>query len=141
MAHEKLFLALLGASSAHAEASRNAFATLGVTEGQPKILYILRRQDGYVQKELAEICGVRQSTLAVLLMKMEEQNFIRREVDYISGGKRAYRIFLTDKGRVQADEIELIVEALEEKSFFGFSQEEKENLLTLLSRAEENIRR
>lgn len=86
MACDKIFLALLAASSAHAEASRKAFTAMGLTEGQPKVLYILNRQDGYVQKDLAEFCGIRQSTLTVLLSKMEKQNFIKKNPVMYQGG-------------------------------------------------------
>ncbi|WP_160675874.1 MarR family transcriptional regulator [Clostridium sp. C8-1-8] len=141
MAHEKLFLALLGSSSAHAEASRKAFNALGLTEGQPKILYILQNQDGQVQKELAAVCGIKQSTLAVLLGKMEKQNLIYKEVCYVSGMKRAYKIFLTEKGRDIAEHLYKVVEELEEKSFAGFSPEEKATLLSLLSKVEYNMQK
>lgn len=140
MLHDKLFLALLGASSAHAEASREAFAALGLTEGQPKILYILKRQDGHVQKELASICGIRQSTLTVLLARMEELNYIRRETCYVSGRKRAYKIYLTDEGRKKAEMLENVVEELEEMSFRGFSMEDRKNILIMLSKIEENMK-
>ena len=140
MEHTKLFLALLGASSAHADASRKAFSELGLTDGQPKILYILYRQDGYVQKDLAEICGIRQSTLTVLLARMEEQGYIYKEICHISGMKRAYQIFLTEKGRVKAQELELVIEELEKKSFNGFSEEEHQMILKLLSKVEENMK-
>ena len=137
---EKFFLKLLGVSSAHAEMSRVAFGKLGLTEGQPKILYILRRQDGHVQKELADFCGVRQSTLTVLLTKLEQQGWIERRSCYVSGNKRAYRIFLTEEGRRVADALEELVEELERKCFVGFSEEETALLLMLLDRVERNIR-
>lgn len=140
MLHDKLFLALLGASSAHAEASREVFASLGLTEGQPKILYILRRQDGHVQKELANICGIRQSTLTVLLTRMEELGYIRREICYVSGRKRAYKIYLTDEGREKAEILEKAVDELEERSFRDFSKKDRENILRLLSKVEENMK-
>lgn len=140
MIHDKLFLALLGASTAHAEASRAAFASLGLTEGQPKILYILKRQDGYVQKDLANVCGIRQSTLTVLIARMEEQNYIRRETCYVSGRKRAYKIYLTDEGRKKAEMLEEVVEELEERGFKGISKEDREHILKTLSKIEENMR-
>ncbi len=140
MACDKIFLALLAASSAHAEASRKAFTAMGLTEGQPKVLYILNRQDGYVQKDLAEFCGIRQSTLTVLLSKMEKQNFIKKKSCYVSGGKHANRIYLTEEGKAMADRLEDVVEDLEQKTFKGFSKEEREVLLRLLSMAEENLR-
>lgn len=140
MAQEKLFLALLGASSAHADSSRKEFGRLGLTDGQPKILYILQRCDGVVQKDLASICGIRQSTLTVLLGNLEKQGFICKEACYVSGGKRAYKILLTDAGKEMATRLDVAVEELESKSFRGFSEEEKASLLELLSRVEENLR-
>lgn len=140
MVHEKLFLALLGAASAHADASRIVFASLNLTEGQPKILYLLRRHDGIVQKDLAVKCGIRQSTLTILLAKMEELKFIRKEVCYISGMKRAYKIYLTEEGFAKAEELEKEVDKLEEKGLKGFSEEERKTIRTLLARVEENMR-
>ena len=140
MVYDKIFLALLATSSAHAEASRKVFAELGLTEGQPKVLYILNRKDGYVQKDLAEICGIRQSTLTVLLTKLEQQNFIEKRVCHVSGGKHANRIYLTKEGRVMAEHLEDAIEDLEQKTFKSFTKEEREGLVRLLSKAEENIR-
>lgn len=136
---EKLFLALIETSAAHAQKSRDEFQKLNCTEGQPKILYILRRQDGVVQKQLAEICGIKQSTLTVLLTKMEKADYIRREVCIVSGGKRAYKIYLTDAGRNIADKIEDVVQELEELSFQGMSFDERKQLLTLLGKVAKNL--
>lgn len=137
---EKFFLKLLSVSSAHAEMSRAAFLSLELTEGQPKILYILKRRDGHVQKELANLCGIRQSTLTVLLSKMEEQQLIYRDVCYVSGNKRAFRIFLTEKGKEVAEKLEQTVDKMEEKCFTGFNEEEKKQLLRMLERVEINIK-
>lgn len=140
MGHEMLFLGLLGASSAHADASRREFAKLELTEGQPKILFTLRRANGIVQKELAEVCKVRQSTLTVLLTKLEKQGYIYKDSCYVSGKKHAYRICLTEAGWKKADELEKVVEDLEEQGFTGFSEEERRLLLELLTRVEQNMR-
>lgn len=141
MAYQKLFIALLGASAAHAERSRKEFTALGLTEGQPKILYILLGKDGVVQKDLAEICGIRQSTLTVLLGKLEEQGYIYKEVCYVSGRKRAFEIYLTEQGRKMALKLNDVVEALEEESFAGFTEQEKVSLLEMLARVEENLKK
>lgn len=139
MLYNKLFLALLGASSAHAYASRIEFANLGLTEAQPKILYILNRADGIVQKELAELCNIRPSTLTVILSKMENQNYIYKETCYVSGKKRAYKVCLTEKGKEKAEQLEHIIEKLENKGFEGFTEEEKQTILKLLKRIEKNM--
>lgn len=139
MLYNKLFLALLGASSAHADASRTAFASLGLTEAQPKILYILNRADGIVQKELAELCNIRPSTLTVILSKMEDQNYIYKKTCYVSGRKRAYKVYLTAKGKETATQLEYTIEKLENKGFKGFTEEEKQAVLKLLGRIETNM--
>lgn len=139
MLHDKLFLALLGASSAHADASRAEFARLGLTEAQPKILYILNRTSGIVQKELAELCNIRPSTLTVMLARMENQDYIYKEMCYVSGKKRAYKIHLTEKGKEKAGQLEYVIEELENKGFEGFTEEEKHDILSLLGRIEENM--
>ncbi len=140
MEREKLFWALIKAQSAHAEASRKVFVELDLTDGQPKVLYLLRRNDGYVQKDLAEFCGIRQSTLTVILEKMEKTDLIRKEKTYVSGMKRAYKIYLTEKGRQKAEELEVEVEKLEEQAYIGFSEEEKDTILNLLAKVEKNMK-
>ncbi len=140
MEREKLFWALIKAQSAHAEASRKVFNSLNLTDGQPKILYLLRRIDGCVQKDLAECCGIRQSTLTVLLDKMAARNLIRREKTYVSGMKRAFQVFLTEEGRAKAEELEIEVEKLEEQSYRGFSEEDKDTILRLLAQVEKNMK-
>lgn len=137
--YNKLFPALLGSSAAHAEASRKIFSELGLTEGQPKVLYILRGEDGIVQRKLAGICGIKESTLTVLLRKTEENSWIRRERDVTSAGKSISRIFLTEKGRVLADRLDEKVEAPEELGFHGFTADERVKLLSILERITNNI--
>ena len=50
---DKLFIALLNAYGAHSKISRNSFQKLGLSSGQPKILYVLKRNEGKLQKEIA----------------------------------------------------------------------------------------
>lgn len=138
--YEKLFLALIDSSSAHAEASRKIFSTLALSEGQPKILYILRRQDGLMQKNLAALCGIRESTLTTLLSKLDEKGLVRRERKLTTTGKSSFAVFLTEEGRKIAERLEQEVERLEECSFRGFSREERETLLSMLSRITHNLR-
>lgn len=137
---EKLFLALMDTYAAHAEASRREFQKLDLTEGQPKILYILRKQDGQVQKDLAKICKVKQPTLTVLLQKLENIGLIRKESCTVSGGKYANRIFLTEEGREKAEQLEEVVEELEKRGLKDFSPEESRWLLSMLGKVAENMR-
>ncbi len=137
---EKFFLALLETQKAHWELSRKGFQQLELTDGQPKILYILLRIEGCVQKELAEVCKIRPSTLTVALERMEKQGFIYKEERKLLGGKRAYGIFLTESGRRKARQVEELIETLEKKSLSGFSEQEQDMLFSYLARIRENLK-
>ena len=139
MKYDKFFLALLGASSAHAEASRRIFNDLGLTEAQPKILYILNAYEGSVQKDFAKLCGIKPSTLTVQLTRMEQEGLVRKEACQVSGGKKAYRLYLTEQGKALASSLEERIDKLEEQSFAGFSAEERQTLMQLLEKVEDNL--
>lgn len=136
---EQLIVSLLSASAAHQKSCWAGFRELDLSPGQPKVLSRLRYQEGYLQKELAALCRVEPATMVVLLSNMEKRGMIRKEVDHVSGGKRAYRIFLTEEGRRLAEKVDRVVEEMEEKGFAGFSEEEKDQLVSLLGRLTENL--
>ncbi len=135
----KFFLALLNTAAAHAQRSREGFQRLELTEGQPNILYILDAEEGYSQKRLAKRCKVKESTLTVMLRKLEEKGFIKKERIEADTGKWAYGVFLTEDGRKKAAEVNKLVDALEKKSLKGFSMEEITQLFSMLDRIAENL--
>ena len=93
------FLSLLELSAAHAKKSREIFTTLGVSDAQPKILYILLAEDGWLQKDLAEFCKISPASMTILLNNMEKKNLVKRKKTQLSNGKRAFQIYLTENGR------------------------------------------
>lgn len=133
------FLSLMETQAAHMDVSRQGFARLGLSDGLPKILYILRKQDGCVQKKLAESCNIRESTMTVLLKRLAQKGYIRKEPVLVSGGKRAYGIYLTDAGRAKAEEVCALTEQVDEQSLRGFSKAEREQLLRMLMRVRINL--
>ena len=137
---EKIFLALMGAYHAHFAASRKQFAKLDLTEGQPKILYFLHHGcEGALQKELAQYVGITPATLTSVLDKMTAKGYIRKEETRVSGGKRGFRIFLSEEGAVAARKVDSMIEELEEKAMKGFTEEERKSVLALLTRLENNL--
>lgn len=137
--NEKIFMLLLETQGAHAQLARQGFQKLDLSEGQPKILYILLNNQGCVQKELAQWAKVKPSTMTVLLDRMENQGMIYREETKVSGGKRAFKIFLTEEGKSRAMQVNQLVEELEERSFTGFSNAERELLCNMLTRVKVNL--
>ena len=95
--NEKFFLKLLELSAAHAKRSQAIFERLNLSNAQPKVLYILRKTDGYTQKELASICRITPPSMTSILNNMEKADFIYREKVLTAGQKHAHKIYLTTK--------------------------------------------
>ncbi len=136
---EQLIVALIKASATHQKSCGIEFRKLELSPGQPKVLSRLRYKEGYLQKELAALCHVEPATMVVLLSNMEKRGMIRKEVDHVSGGKRAFRIYLTEEGKRLAEQVDTVVSEIERRSFEGFTEEEKNQLITLLDRMTENL--
>ncbi len=136
---DKLITALIEASSAHQKSCWTGFRALELSPGQPKVLSRLRYREGDLQKDLAALCHVEPATMVVLLNNMEKKGMIRKEVDHVSGGKRAFRIYLTEEGRALADKVNQVVEEVEVKAYEGFSEEDRKQLVSLLARLVDNL--
>ena len=138
---EIIFLALMDTQKAHWNRSRKGFQELDLSDGQPKVLYILRALDGCVQKDLAKACDIKPSSMTVMLDGLEKKEYVRREETKVSGGKRAYRVFLTEQGKKMADEVFQLMETIEDEAFEGISAEEQGQLFSLLGRVRENLKK
>ena len=74
-----------------------------------------------------------------LITKMEERGLIVREREMVSGGKRAYRIRLTEEGRMIAVKVKEIIHVAEQQCFEGFTQDEKDGFLKQFARIAKNL--
>lgn len=138
---EIIFLALMDTQKSHWNRSRKGFQELDLSDGQPKVLYILRALDGCVQKDLAKACDIKPSSMTVMLDGLEKKGYVKREETKISGGKRAYKVCLTEEGREMADKVFWLMETIEEETFEGITEEERLQLFSLLRRVRENLDR
>ncbi len=138
--YEHFYQALLGLSGAHKDYCTKRFSELGLTLGQPKVLSILRTHEGICQKDLAERCHVEPATMTVLLRNMEAASLITKEKITVSGGKRAYAIYLSDHGRILAEKVVLVTQKAERACFDGFSDAEKHHLLLQFQQMEHNLK-
>jgi len=78
-------------------ALRERIAGYGVVPGQFPALLALYESDGQTQRELCEIAGVDQSTMAKTLTRMRRDGLIREEPDATDG--RRVRYYLTPAAR------------------------------------------
>ena len=139
MKRDFLHVMLIRASASHKKRSRQNFQRLNLTEGQPKVLSILRGMEGCQQKELAKACRVEPATMTSLLKNMEQSGLVTKETAQTPTGKRANSIYLTDYGRQIACEVMNVIEELELKAFQNFTSEEKETFLQLFAKVTENL--
>ncbi len=123
-----------GIFNAYANKSRESFASLKLTEGLPKLLYMLIcKGDGCTQAELATRCQVKASTLAILLKKLEKEKYIEKRRTLLYSGKSTYQIFLTDTGRDLAIAASAIANKIDEQCSEGFTVDEREQFRVSLA--------
>ena len=135
----RLHSALITTSLIHKKRARQEFQKLDLSEGHPKVLAYLYRHEGCLQKDLAGKCGVEPATMTVLLQNMVSKGLILKDAVHVSGGKRAFGIYLTDLGREKAIKSFEIIDELEKISYKGFTEEEKNTLVELLQRISDNL--
>lgn len=105
--------------------------------GQPKILDYLRNHNGSIQKDISAACHIEQASLTSVLNGMEKKGLIVRKTR--DGNRRSLYVFLTEKGSELAERIAVEFEKIEKSAMDGFSDQEKESLIMLLSRMHRNI--
>lgn len=109
-----------------------------LTPGQPKILDYLLLHDGAVQKEIAKACHIEPATITSVLLGMENKGLIVRK--NVNGNRRSLYVYLTEKGRSLAQQVELTFGRIEEKALLDFVDDEKELLTVFLIRMNKNLR-
>lgn len=109
-----------------------------LTLGQPKILDYLLLHDGAVQKEIAKACHIEPATITSVLLGMENKGLIVRK--NVNGNRRSLYVYLTEKGRSLAQQVELTFGRIEEKALSDFGDDEKELLTVFLTRMNKNLR-
>ena len=123
----------------HRSKSRAHFYTLGLSDGQPKVLGHLLDHEGISQKELAESCHVRPATMTALLRKMLADGLVYRQSLHAANGKRVFGIFLTDAGRELAEKVTQVLDTVSKHALRGFNEEEQEIFISYLQRMSENL--
>ena len=98
------------------------------TRGQGRVLALLKLHDGVSARQMAEILGIRVSSLNEMLSKMEAQDLIARVPS--EDDKRVMLVMLTDAGRaVEQDQPDI-----PDRLFGAFSADERAQLAEYFER-------
>lgn len=110
----------------------------GLSSGQPKVLEFLLEHDGCMQKEIAHACSVEAASVTSLLNKMERDGLVQRKIP--QDNRRVSQVWLTEAGRQKAQIVRDTFTKLEERLFKGFTSRERQSLLDMLQRIQENLK-
>ena len=134
---ENIDLILANIGHLHRTRITQLFDALGLYQGQPRVLRLLWMQEGLTHTELAERLKVTPATTTKMLQRMEKTGFLVRRPD--EQDQRVSRVFLTETGRRVQAEVEKLFRQMEQETFAGLSDEEREVLRGLLLRVRDNL--
>jgi DNA-binding MarR family transcriptional regulator len=104
-----------------------------VGSGQFEFLLILYHTDGVSQETLAKILKVSKATSTRAIQNLEKEGYVYRQRD--ENDLRAYRVYLTEKGKEMRDIILGKLTSFIDILFSDFSLEEKEKFRLLIHKA------
>lgn len=110
---------------------------LGITPGQVAQLLALYQTDGLTQRELCEIVGIEQPTMANTLNRMERDGLIERRPHPSDGRKQL--VYLTDKARALGSRVARAAASVNAVATAGLSNTEKSTLLDLIEKVRANL--
>ncbi len=91
------------------------------------------------QKTIEENFSITKSTTSKILKLMEQNGLIKRLG--VDGDARLKQIVLTEKGHAIHESVRNVLDDTEKKALDGFSEEEKEQLFSFLSRIKTNLKK
>ena len=122
---EKLFFMLT-------KLCRMSHGAHGGKDGQNRVLHMLLRSGGMTQRELTERLDIQPGSASELIKKLETAGLIVREVNIED--RRTTNITLTEAGRAQVEETRQKFKDTNRALFTSLSEEEKQQLLSLLEK-------
>ena len=114
---------------------------IGLTQSQADVIILLAHESDKVfhQRDIERALNYTNPTITGLLNRLEQKNFIVRQVD--PNDSRARIIKLTDVALDVLEEIYQSIRQTEQMIFDGFSKEEMDILIPLMSRMAKNALR
>lgn len=128
---ENMHYLLMKANSMFARKVMYEANKIGLTSGQPKILYFLSKFKEADQKTIANYLEIEQATVGSILLGMEKSELIVRKQH--DGNRRSLYVSLTEKGIEAAKIMNNVFDKIENIAAKTLSDENKEELKHLLA--------
>lgn len=110
---------------------------IGLSPGQPRILEYLMCHDGSDQKTIATSCEIEPATVGSILGRMENMELIERR--QFKGNRRSLFVFLTDKGRSAAAQMENIFNLSDLQAAKDLTENDIDELTRILTKLYSNL--
>ncbi|TNE58177.1 MAG: MarR family transcriptional regulator [Alphaproteobacteria bacterium] len=110
---------------------------LGLSQAQWRALVALARQEGANQKTLAEALEIQPMTLARLIDHLQGIELVERRPD--PSDRRAFCLFLTDKGQSLMEEVWQLAEETRDLAQAGVSEAELKAMTQALEKMKANL--
>lgn len=112
---------------------------IGLSKGQPPVLFYLRRHTDITQRALSDILRVKPASMTDVLQRMEKNGLILRKRGETD--QRTMLVSITEEGERKAEEFLQRESGLDDVLFQGFSPEEREAFLGSFAKLAENLQR
>jgi len=121
----------------HRKLAEEALSQLGLHVSQELILFVLWREEGLSQSELAARLRVELPTLTKAVQRMERTGLLIRQAD--AQDTRVSRVYLTEKGRALYTPALKVWQDVETRTQRGMTEIEKALLRRLLQQIVSNL--
>ena len=127
---EDLHYLLMKTNSIFARKVMQEANKIGLTSGQPKVLYFLSKFKEADQKTIANYLEIEQATVGSILFGMEKAGLIERKQH--EGNRRSLYVSLTNKGEEYSKYMLGIFEKIENRAVKNISEDKQEEIKSLL---------
>ena len=101
------------------------------------VLAILSKREGITQNELSKISHLNEGTISVTIASLENEGFVRKVADRYD--HRAFRIYLTDKGRELNEERVKYIESMDLIAKYNTTSGERKHTIYVLKTYVQNL--
>ena len=112
---------------------------IGVTRPQWQVLSVLARNEGINQCSLADLLEVEAVTAGRMIDRMQDAQLVERRPD--PADRRAWRLFLTERGAELVDTLRPLALETYEIALAGIDESERQHLQALLEKMRANLLR
>lgn len=121
----------------HRRTMHRYFCSIGMFNGHPHMLFLLRRQPGITQKELARCLEISPASVTTSIRRLEAAGLVRREGDPRDG--RVIHLYLTPEGEAMDTACAKGRDFMMDTLYRGLSRQELDTLYTLLDKMITNL--